>query len=155
MTADRLTVTPEPADTADARELIRRLDAELHARYPELPIHGIDAEDMVPGRGAFVVARLDGRPVGCGAVRLLEAGVGEVKRMFVAPEDRGRGVARRILAALETAARDLGYHTLRLETGFRQPDAIGLYEATGFVHIPRYGEWVDSPLSVCFEKKLQ
>jgi ribosomal protein S18 acetylase RimI-like enzyme len=85
---------------------------------------------------------------------LLGAGVGEVKRMYVAPAFRGRGIARALLRALEAAAGRLGVAVLRLETGTRQPEAIGLYEAAGYARIPAFGEYVGDPLSVCFEKRL-
>src|SRR5262245_30616851 len=97
---------------------------------------------------------LTARPVGCGAVRLLEPGVGEVKRMFVRPEARRRGVARLVLVKLEETARERGLHTLRLETGTRQPEAIALYATHGYRPIPRFGEYADDAFSVCFEKVL-
>jgi putative acetyltransferase len=93
--------------------------------------------------------------VGCGGVRLLSPGVGEIKRMYVAPGARGNGLGRALLTALEDAARELGCAALRLETGLRQPEAISLYEASGYRQIPRYGYWADSPLAVCFQKPLR
>ena len=109
----------------------------------------------VGGEGAaFVVARLDGRPIGCGAVRPLEPGVAEVKRMFVEREARRLGVGRRILEELERAAAALGYAALRLETGVKQPAAIALYEGAGYLRVERYGVYADDPLSVCMEKRL-
>ena len=74
--------------------------------------------------------------------------------MFVQPSWRRRGVARQILAALETDARECGYVALRLETGSGQREAIGFYQAAGYVHIPPFGEYVGNPASVCFEKRL-
>jgi putative acetyltransferase len=84
----------------------------------------------------------------------LEPGVGEVKRMFVLPEFRGRGIARHILMALESTAQERGYSTLRLETGTRQPEAIGLHKAAGYGEITCFGEYADDLFSVCFEKQL-
>jgi GNAT superfamily N-acetyltransferase len=147
-------VTSAHPEIEEARALMDRLDAELHDRYPQSSIHGFEPGQIADGSGAFLVARLAGRAVGCGAVRPLEAGVGEVKRMFVLPECRGRGIARQLLSALETAAAQLGFHTLRLETGTRQPEAIGLYESAGYVKVPPYGEYVGDPFSVCYEKRL-
>jgi GNAT superfamily N-acetyltransferase len=109
---------------------------------------------VAPGRGAFLVAYLDGAPVACGAVRLLDAAAAEVKRMFVVDEARGRGFGRQMLEALESQARDLGATRLVLETGVRQQEALGLYESAGFTRIDPCGEYVDSPLSVCFGKDL-
>ena len=84
----------------------------------------------------------------------MEPGVGEVKRMYVEPDMRGRGLSRQILQKLEDTAREFGYTTLRLETGLKQPEAIGLYETAGYGRIPPYGHYVNSPHSVCFEKAL-
>jgi GNAT superfamily N-acetyltransferase len=74
--------------------------------------------------------------------------------MFVQPAWRGRGVARQLLAALESEARNLGYVTLRLETALGQPEAIGLYQSAGYVDTPPFGEYIGNPVSVCFEKRL-
>ncbi|MGI9165141.1 MAG: GNAT family N-acetyltransferase [Pyrinomonadaceae bacterium] len=106
-------------------------------------------------RGAvFLLARIAERAVGCGAFRPLWAGEAEVKRMFVLPEARGLGVGREILQQLESAAGEMGYTSLRLETGLRQPEAIGLYESAGYRRVPCYGPYADNPMSVCFEKLL-
>jgi putative acetyltransferase len=111
-----------------------------------------------------VVARLLGRPVGCGAVRWLreptlvsELGsrVGELKRMYVAQEVRGQGIGRALLDRLEEEARVLGLDRLVLETGIRQTEALALYRRAGFIEIPAYGEYVASPgTSVCMSKAL-
>jgi GNAT superfamily N-acetyltransferase len=88
-------------------------------------------------------------------VRLIGQGAAEVKRMFVRPAARGRGISRLILTALEDEARTLGASRMVLETGDRQLPAIGLYEGAGYVRCERFGEYVDSPLSVCMEKRLR
>jgi len=147
-------VTVESPHSADALALIRALSAELGARYGDDGAGAFKPGDVDVAGAAFVVARLDGRPVGCGALRPLEPGAGEIKRMFVEPSMRGRGISRLILRKIETVAAEFGYRTLRLETGLRQPEAIGLYETAGYQHAPRYGIYVDNPLSVCFEKQL-
>lgn len=144
----------------DAVLLIAELDAELAARYGNVD-DGRGAfrpADVQGPRGAFVVARLGGKPVGCGALRPLDDGgsasSAEVKRMYVASEARGRGVARAILGRLEALARGFGYARLVLETGDRQPEAIRLYERAGFARIPCYGQYAGQAWSVCFEKTL-
>lgn len=139
-----------------ARALIAALNAELLLRYPEEGATHFDlaAEEVAPGRGAFVVAWRDDRAVGCGAVRRLEADVAEIKRMFVAETARRAGIAGRILARLEDEARALGITRLVLETGERQPEALALYRRAGFVEIPRFGAYVDSALSLCMAKTL-
>lgn len=143
-------------DDPDAQALIGRLNAELEGRYPEAGANHfrLDPEEVAPGRGAFLVARRDGRPVACGAVRLIEPGTAEIKRMYTRPEARGLGLGRRMVMALEEVARTLGAVRLLLETGERQVEALALYERLGFRRCERYGEYVSSPLSVCMEKTL-
>jgi GNAT superfamily N-acetyltransferase len=148
-------IHPEPLDGPAATHLARRLIEELDRRYPEQENGGpLDPAQVIPPTGIFLVARLEGDPAGCGALRRLEEGVAEIKRMYVEPWARGHGVARRLLAGLEEVARRSGYEAILLETGIRQPEAIGLYESSGYRRIPAYREYVDSPLSVCFEKAL-
>jgi putative acetyltransferase len=139
-----------------AYQLISELNAELSKRYPEEGANHfrLDADEVTPDRGAFLVASIEGEAVGCGAVRRLDDGVAEIKRMYVRPAARGRGTGAALLAALEAEARRLGVSRLVLETGDRQAEAIALYEHNGFVVTPRFGEYVDSPLSVCMAKDL-
>jgi putative acetyltransferase len=103
---------------------------------------------------AYVAGFVEGRPVACGAVQPLDDGVGEIKRMYVRPTYRGRGYGRLILAALEELALERGFHTLRLETGRGLAPALRLYRGAGYRPIPRYGDYVGNPLSMCFEKIL-
>jgi GNAT superfamily N-acetyltransferase len=149
-----VSVSVDSPYSPEAASLLEELHRELLARYPQHCIHGVKLDELEAEKGAFVIARLAGRPVGCGALRRLEEGVGEVKRMFVRPEARRRGVARVVLAKLEETARALGFRTLRLETGARQPEAIALYESHDYRPIPRFGEYADDPFSVCYEKAL-
>ena len=149
-----VTVAAEPAGSPDALAICAELDADLRQRYPGSPTNGLTTRDLDDPATVFLVARLQDAVVGCGALRRLEPWLGEVKRMFIRPEFRGRGAGRRILAALEAAAREAGMRTLRLETGERQPEAIRLYESAGYRPIARYGPFVDDPLSRCFEKHL-
>jgi GNAT superfamily N-acetyltransferase len=140
-----------------SRKLIQALNEELSGAYPEAgATHFGLAPDEVSGqRGAFLVISMDGVPVGCGAVRLLDPDTGELKRMFVAPVARGRGLGRRLVNALEAEARALGARRLVLETGIRQAAAIALYRNCGFEPIPLYGEYCLSPeTSLCFGKAL-
>ena len=136
-----------------ARHLIHRLCAELSARYGAPPSPFSPAEAAGP-RSVFLVARMGGTPVACGALRPIDDTVAEVKRMYVAPEGRRRGLARRILNELEHRAIGFGYRTVRLETGVGQPEAVALYEACGYRRIPAYGPFVGNPTSICFEKFL-
>ena len=113
-----------------------------------------DAWMFEPPDGAFLAARIDGRAVGCGGIARFDATRGELKRMYVEPGSRGLGIGRRLLAALEDEARSLGYVAVVLETGDRQPEALGLYTSSGYERIPCYGPYASRELSLCFEKAL-
>jgi GNAT superfamily N-acetyltransferase len=138
------------------QQLISALNSELEGRYPEEGANHfrLDPEEVADGRGALLVASIDGQPVGCGAVRRIESTVAEIKRMYVAPEARGRGVGRQVLLQLEAEARRLGATRLVLETGPRQPEALALYSRAGFVEIPNFGDYVGCEFSVCMAKEL-
>lgn len=151
-----ISIAHEPFDSADARRLIEALDAHLASRYTPEQRFGpnLKPAQVAPGLGIFVVARLDGRAVGCGAVRLLDESTVEVKRMYVEPDIRGRGVAKEILARLEGAGRELGAERTVLETGIYQDEAIGLYRRAGYREVDCWGEYTTSPTSVCYEKRI-
>jgi putative acetyltransferase len=163
---DALEIAPAALTSPVATALIAALNAGLSAMYPEpgATHFRLDPSEVAPGAGVFLVAHWLGRPIGCGALRCLheealvrELGpsVGELKRMYVAPEARGRGIGRALLARLEGEARSLGLTRLVLETGRRQAEALALYRHAGFTDIPAYGEYVASPAtSVCLSKSL-
>ncbi|MDQ3384723.1 MAG: GNAT family N-acetyltransferase [Actinomycetota bacterium] len=109
---------------------------------------------VAPPHGAFLVAYLDGTAVGCGGVGRHDDGVAEIKRLWVDPAARGRGVARALVVQLEEEALRLGYEAVVLETGLRQPEAIRLYESLGYHRRPLDGQYRDSPLSVCLGRDL-
>jgi len=111
-------------------------------------------EEFLPPAGVFLAARRDGEIIGCGGICRLDEGVAELRRMYVAPAARGLGIGRQLLAALESAAVELGYSSIRLETGFRQREAIGLYESAGFRRGDCWGPYLSDPKSVCYEKPL-
>jgi putative acetyltransferase len=140
-----------------ARRLVDALNAELSAVYPEQGAthFRLDPEEVADGRGAFLLATRAGTPVGCGAVRRIAQGTGEIKRMYVVPAERGRGLGRALLTALEDEARSLGLSRLFLETGARQHAAVAMYERAGFSRVDPYGEYVGSPLSLCMKKDLE
>jgi putative acetyltransferase len=168
VTGDGLTITAEPFDSPTATALLSDLMADLEARYaadgpgdgddPEIAgAWAVRAEQVVAPNGAFVVAWLGGEAVGCGALRRILVDlpdVGEIKRMYVAPQARRRGVSRALLVHLEATAAALGYRRLQLETGFRQPEAVRLYETAGYHRIPPYGQYKGDELSICFAKDL-
>ncbi len=156
---------------ADARVQVRAstygdadvvaLVAEVQAHYVEI-YGGEDETPMTPDEfeapeGTFVVAEVEGDPVACGAFRRhegLDGVVAEIKRMYVRPAHRQRGVARAVLADLEARARAAGYARVVLETGERQPAAIAFYTGAGYAEIEPYGFYRCSPLSRCFGKDL-
>ena len=146
----------ESPDQPAILELIYALNAELDLRYPEEGANHfrLDLAEVAPGRGAFLVAYVEGIPVGCGATRLNDPHTAEIKRMYVLPAWRGRGIAGVVLAALEEHAKALGARELVLETGARQPESLAVYRRSGFREIERFGDYVDSPLSLCMGKTL-
>jgi putative acetyltransferase len=152
----KITVAAEPFDSPEAQRLIAALDAHLAGRYSADQRFGpnLRPEHLAPGLGTFVIARLDGRAVGCGALRRLDETTAEVKRMYVEPGVRGRGVAKEILDHIEAAARVMGTRRLVLETGIYQAEAIGLYRRMGFNPVRCWGEYTDVLTSVCFEKYI-
>ncbi|HUJ91613.1 MAG TPA: GNAT family N-acetyltransferase, partial [Gaiellaceae bacterium] len=114
-----------------------------------------EAAMFVEPDGVFLVVRGDdGRAIGCGGVCRFDEARAELKRMYVVPEARGRGLGRLLLAELEAEARRLGYAGIVLETGDRQPEALGLYVSAGYERIPCYGIYATRALSMCFEKTL-
>ena len=149
----------EPArwDHPDVQRLAADQQAEIRARYdgagePGTPPSSADIS-------VVLVARDDaGVPLGCGALRHLGGGTAEVKRMYVAPSSRGSGVGKAVLAGLEEFARGRGWTTLRLETGPRQPEAVGLYLSAGYRPVPAFGDYLgaaDADDSLFFERTLR
>ncbi len=149
-----VSIAAEPFDSADARRLIEALDEHIASRYVPEQRFGpnLKSQQIAPGLGTFVIARIAGRAVGCGALRKLDETSAEVKRMYVAPDVRGQGVGKKILEHLEGVGRELGVHRLVLETGIYQAEAIGLYHQAGFEPVRCWGEYAESLTSVCFEK---
>ena len=137
-------ISVEDPDSPDAKWCVAQYFAELGERFeggfdPRRSIPA-DAEELRPPRGAFLVARLDGRPVGCGAVKPVEPGVGSIKRMWVSPAVRGAGVGRRLLLALEREAAGLGMGLLRLETNRSLREAQALYRRNGYREVPAFND---------------
>ena len=153
--ADAVEVRSEPLDSPVAQRLIAELNAELSRDYPPAQrFHSLGAEEVAEGAGAFLVAWVDSEPAGCGAVRMLSPDRAELKRMYVAPAHRGRGLSRAILRSLEARAAELGATQIVLETGDKALAALGLYESAGYTRIPCFGAYAASPTSICFGKHL-
>jgi GNAT superfamily N-acetyltransferase len=141
------------SDNSDFRELVILLDEDLQIRDGEE--HSFYAQfNKVDKIRHVVVAYEDGEPVGCGAIKEYAEGVAEIKRMFVLPERRGHGVAKSILSELEAWANELNFSECILETGLKQPEAIGLYQKSGYETIPNYGQYNGVENSVCMKKSL-
>ena len=149
------TISAEDPDSPDAKWCLAQYFAELGERFEEgfeaansIPA---DAADLRPPRGIFLLARLDGRPVGCGAVKATEPGVGSIKRMWVSQEVRGTGVGRRLLLALEKEAAAFGMRLLRLETNRSLHEAQALYRRNGYREVPAFNDdryadhWFEKP----------
>ena len=150
-----LVFAPMPASAPPAADLVEAMVQEMDDLYGAR-IDGSDMPSATPAdftrpHGTFVVGFLDGEPVAGGGVKTLSPGVGEIKRMYVAPHVRGRGVARRLLAALEDAARRLGHQRVRLDTGPKQPHARHLYSSAGYSEIANYNA---NPKATYFGEKL-
>jgi putative acetyltransferase len=152
-----LTVATEPFDSPDVQRLVAALDAGLAELYRPSQMFGrnLRPEQTESGRGTFLIARLDGQAVGCGAIRLLSGGDAEVKRMYVEPSVRGQGIGKMVLERLEATAFELGARRLVLETGIHQREAIELYRRHGFTSVDCWGEYAGSHTSLCLEKHLE
>jgi putative acetyltransferase len=149
-----VSIAAERPDAPDALALITELEALLEPLYPRESRHGLSVQRLIAENVPFFVLRADGEVAGCGGVKLFGTEYGEIKRMYVRPQYRGQGFAKRLLDHLAEYARSRGVSLLRLETGIHQHEAIGLYEHVGFQRIPPFGDYRADPLSICYEKPL-
>ncbi|WP_432949685.1 GNAT family N-acetyltransferase [Kribbella sp. CA-253562] len=141
-------IEPRPRDDLGLVLLLDLALKELFTRYPASTSHPVDPAT------SFLVAEAGGRAVGCIGLMPIVDGLGEIKRMYVHPDHRGHGIARRLIASAEAVARHRGATSLRLATGVRQPEAITLYESMGYRPIPPYGKYVNQPTALCYAKSL-
>ena len=141
------------ASQPDFKKLVAFLDADLAERDGEDHSFYDQFNKLHLIKYALVAYEKD-LPVACGAIKEFEPKVMEVKRMYVTPKKRDKGIATKVLSALEDWARELGYQKCVLETGKRQPEAIALYTKNGYRIIPNYGQYAGIENSVCFEKNL-
>jgi ribosomal protein S18 acetylase RimI-like enzyme len=152
-----ITIAPEPADSDDVRRCFERYYTELDERFADgfdvaaaLPL-GLD--ELTPPQGLVLVARQGGAPVGCGALKLGDPAIAEIKRMWVAPEARGQGLGARLLSELEARAVAAGKSVARLETNRSLVEAVAMYRSRGYHEVPafndeRYGDhWFEKPLT--------
>jgi len=146
---------PAALDGGPGAKLVAAMRAEIATIYAGLDLDGpqmprAGAAELGPPGGTFLVGTRDGEPVCCGGVKRLDERACEIKRMYVVPQARGQGVARQLLAALENAARALGYVIARLDTGPDQPHARALYESAGYVEIENFN---GNPVATYFAEK--
>jgi putative acetyltransferase len=146
----RVLIESRPALDAELSALVMAQQRELREAGG-----GLDGQIFLPhDSAAYLAVVVGGRVVACGAWQPLEPKVAEIKRMYVRPSYRGRGIARQLIVALEEEVLAAGRSIIRLETGTYLPSAIALYRSAGYLPIPVYGEYVGNPFSVCFEKRL-
>lgn len=149
-----VTIVAARPDSDEAMELLAELDAALlEYPYPPESRHAFSVEQLIREGVAFFVASYDGQLAACGGVKLFPD-YGEVKRMYVRPQFRGKGLGKAILNRLADHARANRINTLRLETGIYQIEAIGLYDGWGFQRRGPFGEYQDDPNTVYFEKPI-
>jgi GNAT superfamily N-acetyltransferase len=150
-----LRLAVESADSSTSVDLQRAFFANIAARYPgwtPASSQSVEPDELAPPNGVWVVAYLDERAVGCGGVQRLDDRVAEIRRIFLDEGARGRGAGRALLARLEDEARALGYDRVRLTTGDRQPEALGLFRAAGYAEIAPFTDgaftsyWMEKPL---------
>ena len=149
-----LKVSRETPRQHDVVTLIRQSDALMQSLYPAESNHLVDIDSLAEPGVHFFVARENGRALGCGSFVLGADGRAEMKRVFVDPTARGKGVARAIMDVLEREAASHGVTLMQLETGIRQPEAIALYRKCGYVERGPFGTYKPDPLSLFMEKQL-
>ena len=143
-----------PYDDPVARELVARVQTEYTERYGGPDAAVVDPAEFLPPVGLFLVAEVDGVPAGCGAWRVHGPGIVEVKRMYVEPSFRRLGLAQVLLDALELTAARAGHRAVVLNSGYRQPEALALYDRAGYGPVPGYGVYADAPGAVFLGKEL-
>ena len=141
-------------DHPDATKLIAEVQAEYVIRYGGHDGTRVHPDEFTPPQGLFLVGYLDDVPVVSGGWRAHEDGSAELKRMYVVPSVRGRGLARQMLAELELTAKGAGHHRIILETGSKQPEAAALYRSSGYTPVPAFGYYADYPNSIHLGKTL-
>ena len=134
--------------------LLKALDDDLHERYGGGTPVAAEAAEFLPPHGQFLIVYVDGEPVACAGYRRLDDATAELKRMYVAPAGRRKGLARRLLAALEGEAAAAGYTSMWLETGVPQHEAMSLYEAAGYRRIAPFGQYAWAEDQRCYGKPL-
>lgn len=149
-----LDLRDEPYDGPVAQQLIAAVQQEYVVRYGGPDTTPVEPAEFARPEGRFVVGYLDTDAVAMGGVRRIDSDSVEIKRMYVVPEFRGRGLSRVVLAHLESLARDLGATRVLLETGQKQPEAMRLYETSGYERVDGFGHYRCEPDSISYGKTL-
>jgi GNAT superfamily N-acetyltransferase len=149
-----VTLRPLPYDDPLAQHLIEAVQQEYVRRYGGRDAAAVEPAEFLPPRGLFLVAEVDGVPAGCGAWRALPAGQAEIKRVYVEPVFRRRGIAHLVVAALEDNAAEAGYTEVVLNSGREQPEALALYTGLGYRPVPGYGVYACASGAVFLGKAL-
>lgn len=154
-------IRPVSFEHPDATKLIEEVQQEYVSRYGDPDFTPVDPAEFAPPDGLFLIGYVGSAPGVCGGWRAhdapeppLEPGDAEMKRLYVVPALRGRGLARTMLAELERTALEAGRTRMVLETGIKQPEAIALYRSTGYADMPGFGVYAGDPLSRCLAKRL-
>ena len=148
------TVEVDRYDSPVAIALIDELQQEYVIRYGGRDETPTDPDQFIAPHGAFLVVRAAGEPAACAGLRRHDDKAVEVKRMFVRAPFRGAGLARWLLARIEDEAAVLGYRRILMETGLKQPEAMGLYETSGYEPISGFGFYAGEPENRCYAKSL-
>ena len=143
-----------PYDDPVAQDLVERVQLEYVARYGGRDEAAVDPAEFRPPQGLFLAAEVAGEPVGSGAWRAMGAGIAEIKRVYVVPAFRRRGLAQLIVDVLERSAAQAGHRSVVLNTGGRQPEALGLYAQLGYGPVAGYGVYACAPDAVFLGKDL-
>ena len=149
-----VTFRATPYEDPVARELVAEVQQEYVTRYGGPDGAVVDPAEFDPPAGVFLVAEVAGEPAGCGAWRVHAPGVVEIKRVYVRPSARRRGLAQAIMSALERSAARAGHRAVVLNSGGRQPEALALYAGLGYGPVPGFGRYADAPGAVFLGREL-
>lgn len=147
-----LVIAPENPTRSEVRELLAELDCYLESLYPPESRHGLNIEALQHQSVTLFLAKIDDKPIGCGGIQLQAPGYAEIKRMYVRPAMRGKGIGKQLVLKIEAFAKQSDVCTLRLETGVHQLEAIYLYQKLGYYPIPPFDDYKEDPLCLFFEK---
>ena len=147
-------IVMERPDAADAVALIQEIVRNVASAYPQQSRHGRSPEELAMEAVAFFIIRVNGTAAGCGGIKLGGDGYGEIKRLYIRPQFRGQGLAKRMMEHLEAYARGHDVCILRLQTGIYQIEAMELYRQSGYLEIPPFSPYQEDPFNRFYEKRI-